>query len=525
MPSLRDRRVSLLFKRIEELLDPEHGADRTKAEQALALAAALEAETEGKDWAKARVYHGAAEYRRQMLARRKNFTPAIAVVESALPILRAETDRDVLGAALNNLALMYYEQRLASDADSRIEQAISLWHEALDVSEPSDRVRQASILLNLEMAYDRRISGDPARNHAMTLDYAEQALATIDREQNPFIWAMVHNNLGFHYLNLGIGDRHANIERSKAELELAATVLRSDTTPVEWATLQGSLGACFLQRAAGNRADNIEQALVCFGNALTVSRPEGNFGNWAHSQLGYASSLLERDIEPVGQFEQQAIDMISKVLELITDDPDGKIEAECHYHLGTLYFRRVNTGAIDFADLAIEHYTKASVYYSRQRHAWRWGMMQSGLSLVNAKKSPPDIVEALVNAENAIMVTDRARYPFEWGIAQLNKAIVHQIHDDPEHAIIHCRLALETLTVERAPNYCARAANALGECHAKTDQWPEAAEAFCLAVTAFDYSYDESVRASGRASLLGQASAYHTSAAYALVRCAEPAGR
>ena len=523
LPILRDLRVALLFSWIEELLDPERGADRPKTEQALALATALEAETEGKDWAKARVYHGTAEYQRQLFAGGKDFTAAIAIAESAVPTLRAEMDHTMLAVALNNLALMCYRQHFAGDADSWIEQAIDRWREALDVIEPSNRMLRASALSNLEMAYDARISGEPAENDELSLDYAEQALATIDREQNPNMWAMVHNNLGFHYLTSEIGDRYANLERSKAELELAATVLRSDTTPTEWAKLQANLGACFQQRVAGNRADNIEQALICFGNALTVQRPEDNFAEWAQSQLGFATSLLERDIEPVDQFEQQAIDMIGKVLELIVGDPDGKIEADCHLHLGTLYAQRVNTGAIDFADVAIEHYTKASVYYSRQRHARHWGMMQSGLSLINAKKAQPDIAKALVNAESAITSIDRSRYPFEWGIAQLNKAIVHQIHDDPEHAIIHCRLALETLTVERAPNYCARAASVLGECHAEADQWPETAEAFSLAVTAFDYSYDESVRASARATLLGQASVYHTSAAYALVRCGEPA--
>ena len=519
-----DRRVARLFTDIEDLLESERGADVARAEEAIARAVALEAETTGAVRAKARSYRAYAEYSLGRMRGQRDLAGPIADFEAALPALRGAPDRVTLAVALNNLALMYFDQHHTGEAERWIERAIGLWHEGLDLLAPDDRTRRIAAYANLANAYATRRSGDLADNDARGISYGERALALVDRDESPNTWAIIHVNLGSHYLGSEYGDRYANLEQARAHLELADTVLRPETTPVEWALLQVNLGGCYQSRTAGSRADNLERALTCFGNALTVHRPDGDLTEWAAAQLGYAISLLERDVEPVELFEQEAIDLIREILDRVADSPDGPIATSCHAYLAGVYGSRVNSGAAGYADLAIEHGTRASRPTDRLAAPRHWGMLQSGLGLVHAKKAAPDIPAALACAERALAVLDRVAHPLEWGAAHLNKAVVHQIADDPALTVYHCEKALTSLTVHTAPNYCARAASMLGECHAAAGRWDGAADAFRLAATAFQHAYEESGRASARNALLRQAGVYHTSAAYALARCGDLAG-
>jgi tetratricopeptide (TPR) repeat protein len=150
-----------------------------------------------------------------------------------------------------------------------------------------------------------------------------------------------------------------------------------------------------------------------------------------------------------------------------------------------------------------------------------WGVMRSELALVKAKMAEPDRSGALAYANDAIDALPRNRFPFEWGVAQLNKGVVHQIAGDREQAVRHGELALAELTPARTPVLAVRAASMVGECHGEAGRWQQAAEAFRQAIVAFRYDYAESVRSSARTDLFRRASVQHTSAAYAAARAGD----
>ncbi|MEU4240744.1 CHAT domain-containing protein [Actinoplanes sp. NPDC026619] len=521
MPILEELQVAVELSAIEELIDPERGATPETLERALAQSAALAERAEGVQRAQARVYLGLARFKLDSLRGAESFTEAIATVESALPSLRTEEDPIWLVAALCNLGAMYWAQRHTGDREAWIERAVRVGEEALGLLDqrpaesPRDRARHAAVLIGLHHAYAARAAGDPAENEARGLQLAEQALAIVDPVHHPYTAAMIHNDIGMHYLRTRTGDRHLNIEQARAELELAVAGLRRERNPAEWAMVQINLGVCYQQRYAGNRAVNVEQAFTCFGNATAATREQTGRTEWAMARLGLATTMLERDLEPRARFEQQAIDLIEEVLGAV----DGEhARAECHQQLATLYGRRVNRGAIEDAGRALEHGARAVVFYTRERDPGLWGVLRSGLSLVKAKMAEPDLPGALAYADEAIAALPPERYPFEWGIAQLNKAVVHQINNEPDLAVRHGELALEQLTPDRAPEFSARAADLLGECHAEAGRWPAAAAAFRTAINAFRYAYAESARSSARTTLFRQAGVQHTSAAYAEAR-------
>jgi hypothetical protein len=519
LPMLRDMRTLYALSRIEGLIDPESGARRERLQEALMLATALDKETEGTRQAKARVYRAAAQFQLGMLSGTKDHTAALRLAEQAVAVLRTGGDDMWMAIGLNNLARIHHQQHFNDDTGRHVEKTVGLLNEALERA-PADRpVLRAGILINLEMAYDDRLEGDPADNDAHSLRCADAALALADRDHHPHLWALVHNNRGLHHLRSEHGDRFANIERAKKEFEHAAAVLTAETAPTEWATLQVNLGVCLQQRAAGNRADNLDQALTRFGNALSVTQPGNDLPTWIQAQFGYAVCLMERRVDPVEQFEQQAITMIDELLEHTTAAGEERVGAECHYHLGTLYAGKVDHGAPEHAGRAIEHLARASAYFTRERDPLYWGMIHSQLSLVRGKGAAPDRTTALADAERAVTAIDKDNHPLEWGVVHINQAIVHQLRREPDRAIVHADLALKTLAPENAPHYCVRAAGITGECHAAAGRWPQAARAYATAVSALGLTYDEAVSDSGRTAVLNQVSAVHTSHAFALARC------
>jgi tetratricopeptide (TPR) repeat protein len=522
VPLLEELRVAVELTQIEELIDPARGATPEGLERALVQSTALVERAEGGQRAHASVYRALARFKLDELRGAEDHAEAIAVLEAALPVLRAEAERTWLATALSNLGMIYYEQRRIGDAGTWIERAIGVGEEALRLPELSrvdslrDRVRRATVLTNLHNAYGGRLGGDPAENEVRSFGLAQEALALLDPAESAYTVALIRNNLGMQHLRLQHGDRSANIEKGRAELELAAAGLRRELAPAEWAMVQNNLGTCYLERYAGDRVGNVEMAFTCFGNATAATRREGNLAQWSRARLGLAVTMLERDLEPVERFEQQAIELIEEVLAAV--EPDGPIAGECHQQLATHFGQRVNRGAVEYADRALEHGARAIAHHDRDREPRSWGLTKSGLSLVKAKMAEPDLPGALACAEDAIGALPRDRLPFEWGIAQLNKAVVHQVHGNRDAALQHGELALQELTPARAPVISARAACLVGECHAEAANWPDAADAFRVAVTAFRYAYQDAARSTARTALFRQAAVAHTSAAYAAAR-------
>ncbi|GAA0564716.1 hypothetical protein GCM10010172_55190 [Paractinoplanes ferrugineus] len=523
LPMLVELRISVELNRIEELIDPERGATPAGYERALELASELADRAEGSQRAHASVYQGLALFKLD----RGRTAEAIAVVEAVLPVLRAEAERTWLATALSNLAAMYCDQPRDGARATWIERAIAAGEEALALPELSrvdssrDRARRASVLANLSNAYGSRVAGDPAANEVHSRQLAERALELLDPVEHPNTVALIRNNIGTHYLRTATGDRFANLEKARAALESAADGLRRAQAPVEWAVIQTSLGLCHALRYGGNRDRNIEKAFTHFSNAVSVLRRQDGRAEWAQARIGLATTMLERDREPADRFEQQAIELLAEVLAVVSDDPDGGVAAECHQQLAMLFTRKVNQGAVEHADQAMEHNVRAGSYYDRERDPRSWGVLRSGLSLILAKKAEPDRAGALAAAGEAIDTLRRDRFPFEWGIAQLNKAVVHQLGGELEDAVHHGELALAELRPDRTPSVAVRVASLLGECHAAAGRWPAAAGAFRQAVDAWRYAYEESVRTSARTGLFRQAGVQHTSAAYAAARAGD----
>jgi len=105
------------------------------------------------------------------------------------------------------------------------------------------------------------------------IDLLEKALASLPREQNPELWAILHQMLAISVACDPLGDPADNIERAILDYEQALEILTREAFPEVWATTQYNLATAYRSRIRGERAENLERAIQHYEKALPRSRP------------------------------------------------------------------------------------------------------------------------------------------------------------------------------------------------------------------------------------------------------------
>lgn len=132
--------------------------------------------------------------------------------------------------------------------------------------------------------------GDMLRRIAV----CREALALVDRSDQPEWWAELHVELGNSLGENPQGDSAENIEEAMSHYEQALEVYTRLDFPVDWARIQYNLGLTYGERIRGDRAQNMEEAIRYFKLALDIYTREDFPMEWADTQNNLAVAYRDR---------------------------------------------------------------------------------------------------------------------------------------------------------------------------------------------------------------------------------------
>ncbi len=168
-----------------------------------------------------------------------------------------------------DLAMVYanlgtaYRERIRNDRADNIEQAITYYHQALEMwSWKKNQIEWAMTQADLATAYRERIRDDRADNIERAIKYYQRSLEKLSRKKNPIEWAMTQVNLATAYRERIHGDRADNIEQAITYYHQALEKLSRKENPIEWAMTQTHLTTAYRERVKGESANNIESAVA-----------------------------------------------------------------------------------------------------------------------------------------------------------------------------------------------------------------------------------------------------------------------
>src|SRR5262245_17425221 len=149
-----------------------------------------------------------------------------------------------------NFGLLLLDRELDKPSE-RIEAAIARFHNALAVYTPQAfPERWARVMLNLGIAYARRMTGDRADNIEQAIGDYQNGLRFYTRASDPVKWASAQNNLGIALRKRTRGERAANLAASAAAHEAAMTVFTPAAFP--WLHLRSAQLAGDVAAARGD---------------------------------------------------------------------------------------------------------------------------------------------------------------------------------------------------------------------------------------------------------------------------------
>ena len=182
---------------------------------------------------------------------------------------------------------------IAIDRADAVEEAIRCYERALEVmTRDAMPVARAVAMMNMGLAYDKRIRGNRADNIEETIRCHERALEVFTRETMPAEWAEATMNLGNAYYSRILGDRAENIEEAIRLHKQTLEVRTRDVMPAQWAQAMNNLAAAYESRIRGDRADNLEEAIRCYRQALEVRTRDSMPVEWATTNMNLGCRAL-----------------------------------------------------------------------------------------------------------------------------------------------------------------------------------------------------------------------------------------
>jgi CHAT domain-containing protein len=282
-----------------------------------------------------------------------------------------------------------------------------------------------------------------------------------------------------HRNNLAIKLAVAYSERLREDpdenAEIAVKLMRATLSDLSAEAPEGfpehvkaSLAIALTRRRLGVHQENLREAIGLLREAIAVVTPEHDLENWAHRQINLANALLELGLE--GQ-----VDMgdAATEFEALVREADRLTEAGQVAQVGFAYF-----------GLGVVHRQPSDDFFDSGA-ASRWEATGA------ADAIDPGLLEALTRArehfEKACSHLKRGSIESGWAFSQL--ATTRGRLGDEEGSIEAGRRVLEGLKPTAAPAECLPIAKALGELHARREEWDRAAGAFRQACEASELRF------------------------------------
>ncbi len=316
---------------------------------------------------------------------------------------------------------------------------------------------------------------DP-RNLRRRVEACRTALALIDRDEQPKLWAILQATLGNSLAESPLDDRAANLEQAIDAYQQALQVRTRQAMPVEWAETINDLAIAYQRRIRGERRDNLEQAITACEQALQV-RTRGDMPvEWAQTMNVLAAAYIYRIWGDRANNLEQAITAFKQALEVTTKQSFPEAWARTQNNLAATYADRIKGERAENLEAAIRHCQQALEVRTRQSFPEAWAATQNNLAyayLNRVKGERAENLEAAIrHCQQALEVRTRQAFPEDWAATQNNLALAYRDRikgeraENLEVAIRHLQQALEVHTRQAFPEAWARTQNSLAATYA-----------------------------------------------------------
>jgi uncharacterized caspase-like protein len=380
------------------------------------------------------------------------------------------------GAAKSDPELLRLAE-LATRAQDEGAMALALQYREA-ASSRADALRAAVDANEAAVKSDRLQIGATYAEHAqaaaLNFDYATaaqkfaEAFAQVERwdveRARSYKWSEADslNNLGRFK-----GDNDPYRDAIAAYRQALALTAR-DERPYDWAALNNNMGMVYEQ--LGERSIGIaelEQAVVTFNAVLEVETREADPYNWAMTQTNLGGALIKigertHDVDKL----RAGIAAFHLALEVRTFETDPYGWAMTQYNMGTA-LTILGTRTSQAAPLAegIAALQAATTGFDRARWPWEWATVQYVLAVNLLSRAAGESGDAAIaDAELAIAALDasleertRERWPLDWAFSNAilgsAKYFVASLNGDAGTFVEserHYRLALEEMRPERS---------------------------------------------------------------------------
>lgn len=200
--------------------------------------------------------------------REKNQKEALQLVESALFLIDARANPEILGRA-HKLLGNIQRKRTQGPRKDHSEAAIGAFRAALRVFSTASLPEQwAFVQLDLGSTLRERHTGDRNDNNEQAIEAFSAALKVLTREKHPLDWGLGKLALGQCFLERDVSDRTASFERAITTLQEAIEVLPPGTQ--EASTAHHRLALAFQRRKTGDRVENLQKAIEHYEQGLAM---------------------------------------------------------------------------------------------------------------------------------------------------------------------------------------------------------------------------------------------------------------
>jgi tetratricopeptide (TPR) repeat protein len=372
-----------------------------------------------------------------------SLTPEQALAEVEAWVAEAENgdnDSDLASAAFYRNNFGKAAKLSGQTGESKLARLQDLRREEVERSKEIKR-------LTVEIVADFRRSGDALYLHyrfAEALESYKKALAQVNRNDEPAIWAATLVDAGMAHSALGIrvaGEAaHEHLAAAVTCDRKALEVFTREQFPQDWARTQNNLGIALKEQALLTAGDDaaalLAQAVQAYRNALQVYTRERFPQDWAMTQKNLGNALKEQALRTAGDdaaaLLAQAVEAYRNALQVYTREQFPQAWARTQNNLGgALKEQALRTAGEDTAALlaqAVEACRNALQVYTRERFPQDWAMTQNNLGIAlkeqGLRTAGDDAAALLAQAveayRNALQLRTREQFPRAWAMTQNN---------------------------------------------------------------------------------------------------------
>ena len=310
------------------------------------------------------------------------------------------------------------------------------------------------------------------------LETMRAAVAVVERDTDPDIWAEMQGRLGSILLSLGWRSTGTGLlEEGAAAIRNALTVQTRQSSPAEWSRQQNRLGAGLLMMATREPGtEHLREAITALEESLSERLRARVPLDWAQTETNRASALMilgmrTGDRTTIAQAEQA----IAGTLEIYDREKNPLLWAEAKANHGAaLWQLALHESGTDRAAQSAAAFRDALAVIPRNVAPLRWAGLQDNLALalktIGERRNDEIMVEeSIAHYRLALEERRRDRVPLEWASTTNNLAntlmalgYAQGRKDMLEDAVGLFRQVLEVNRREAIPLEWARANNNVG---------------------------------------------------------------